>query len=111
MIILQFTKVNRLEDSVIDEHKLFLLKHRIKFDEDNIIYSIIYYVIDQNIIKSQPELDIITSGSGRSLQQLSVYLVRICFKFMLHSAENRSIYGNKFQVEMIISLLIKMNLF
>ena len=31
-----FTKVNRLEDSVIDEHKLFLLKHRIKFDEDNI---------------------------------------------------------------------------
>ena len=61
-----FTKVNRLEDSVIDEHKLFLLKHRIKFDEDNIIYSIpniivnyLIYIIHQNIIKSQPELDII----------------------------------------------------
>ena len=30
-----FTKVNRSEDSIIDEHKTFLLKNGIKFDEDN----------------------------------------------------------------------------
>ena len=30
-----FAKVNRSEDSIIDEHKTFLLKHGIKFDEDN----------------------------------------------------------------------------
>ena len=39
----------------------------------------------------------ITSGSGSSLQQLSVYL-SICLKSMLHSAKNRSIYDNKFRV-------------
>ena len=30
-----FTKVNHSEDSIIDENKAFLLKHRIKFDQDN----------------------------------------------------------------------------
>ena len=30
-----FTKVYRSEGSIIDEHKTFLLKHGIKFDEDN----------------------------------------------------------------------------
>ena len=67
-----FTKVNRSEDSIIDEHKTFLLKHGIKFDEDNSRLPYLYITPEQH--KKPVGLIYITSGSGRSLQQLSVYL-------------------------------------
>ena len=45
-----FNKVNRSEDSVIDEHREFLLKHGIKFEEDNnklpYLYNINYNYCD-----------------------------------------------------------------
>ena len=94
-------KVNRSEDYIINEHKAFLLKHRIKFDEDNSKLPYLYITPKQH--KKPVGVRYITSGSGSSLQQLSVYLI-ICIKSMLHSAKNKSIYDNKFHVMIIMNL-------
>ena len=90
-----FTKVNRSENYIINEHKAFLLNHRIKFDEDNSKLPYLYITPKQH--KKPVGVRYITSGSGSSLQQLSVYL-RICIKSMLRSAKNKAIYDNKFHV-------------
>ena len=62
-----------------------------------VISQLPYLYITPKQHKKPVGLRYITSGSGSSLQQLSVYL-SICLKSMLHSAKNRSIYDNKFHV-------------
>ena len=76
-----FAKVNRSEYSIIDEHKTFLLKYGIKFDDDNSQLPYLYITPKQHK-KPVALIYYITSGSVKSLQQLCVYL-SVCLKSML----------------------------
>ena len=71
-----FSKINRSEDYIINEHKAFLLKHRIKFDEDNSKLPYLYITPKQH--KKPVGVRYITSGSGSSLQQLA-FVLNLCF--------------------------------
>ena len=90
-----FDKIDDTEENIIERHEKFMLKHGIRCDGDNRKLPYLYITPKQH--KNPIGLRYITSGSGCSLQQLSVYL-SICLKSMLHSAKNRSLYDNKFHI-------------
>ena len=88
-----FTSVDSRVETILNDHKEFLLKHGIEMDTNNCKLPYIYITPKQH--KSPVGFRVITSGNSCSLQQLSIY-VGICLKSMLHSAKNRSLYDNKF---------------
>ena len=90
-----FEMIDKSVDDIVQEHEKFMLKFGIKLLPENRKLLFLYYITPKQH-KSPVGFRFITSGAACSLQQLSKY-VGIFLKSLLHlSAENRSLYDDKF---------------
>ena len=88
-----FEVIDRSVEDIVQEHEKFMLKYGIKLLPENRKLPYLYITPKQH--KSPVGFRFITSGAACSLQQLSKY-VGIFLKSLLHSAENKSLYDDKF---------------